>query len=241
MSLDMITEEEFIDFDCPYCREPVSFPAQNRGTLQQCPMCFESLLAPETPGEPGRQIPVPISTARLTLRRLAPGDWKDLLEFLSDEETFRYTAGHVLDEDAVLRWLESDPHVKLTTPDQTFYLGLVPQENEKLIGCVGLRLGAPDLGQGTLTVQVNQAFQKQGYGTEAFAALLRFCFREIKLHRISVSCDSRNTAALKLLHKVGLRREGEFVKDSFFHGEWRNTLWHAVLREEFCPPGETPA
>src|SRR5512140_2882475 len=117
----MITEEDFIDFTCPYCNDPVSFPMQNRGSLQQCPMCFQSVLVPENPGEPGRKIPIPLSTERLTLRRLEPGDWRDLLEMMSDEEMFRYTGGQSLDEDAILRWLESDPHVRLTTPEQTFF------------------------------------------------------------------------------------------------------------------------
>jgi RimJ/RimL family protein N-acetyltransferase len=228
----MITDEDFIDFTCPTCGDPVSFPSQQRGSLQQCPMCYESLLVPENAGEPGRRIPVPFATARLTVRRLAPGDWKDLLELLSDEEIFRYTPGQPLDEESILRWLESDAHVKLTTPDQTYGLGLILKESENLIGYLGLRLAAPELQQGYLTIQVNRAFQKQGFATEALAGVLRFCFNDLKLHRVSASCDSRNEAALKLLEKAGLRREGMFIKDSFLHGAWTNTVWHAVLREE---------
>ena len=84
------------------------------------------------------------------MRRLDPGDWKDLLEFLSDEEAFHYMAGHPLDEDAILKWLESDPHVKLTTPDQTFCLGMALRDGGKLIGYIGLRLDTPELLQARL-------------------------------------------------------------------------------------------
>jgi RimJ/RimL family protein N-acetyltransferase len=228
----MITEEDFIDFNCPYCGDPVSFPAQHRGSLQQCPMCFESLMAPDNPGEPGRRIPVPFQTERLQLRRLGPGDWKDLLEFLSDEETFRYMPGHPLEEEAILRWLESDPHVKLTTPDQTFYLGLTLRDGGKLIGQAGLRLSAPELSQAHVTILLHRAFQKQGFAAEALNGILSFCFQEIRLHRVSASCDSRNGPAVKLLEHA-LRREGEFVKDNLVHGEWVNTLWYALLQDEY--------
>ena len=51
----MNIEEDFIDFTCPYCKDPVSFPLQNRGSLQQCPMCYESLLVPKEPGGRGAQ------------------------------------------------------------------------------------------------------------------------------------------------------------------------------------------
>lgn len=228
----MITEEDFIDFTCPYCSDSVSFPIQHRGSLQQCPMCFESLLVPETAGEPGRVIPVPFSTQRLTLRRLDPGDWKDLLEFMSDEQTFRYTTGRPLDEDAVLRWLESDPHVKLTTPEQPFCLGLSLLEGGKLIGYATLSLST-DLLQARISIHLNPAQQKHGFGLEALNGLLKFCFREIRLHRVFATCDSRNTAAVRLLEKLGLRREGEFIKDSQIHGEWTNTLWYAALGEDY--------
>jgi RimJ/RimL family protein N-acetyltransferase len=176
---------------------------------------------------------VPFSTERLTLRRLDPGDWKDLLEFLSDEETFHYTPGHPLDEDAILKWLESDPHVKLTTPEQTCCLGMALRDGGKLIGYIGLRLDAPELLQARLTIHLNRGFQKQGFALEALEGVLKFCFEEIQLHRVSASCDSRNGAAVKLLENVGLRREGEFVKDSLLHGEWTNTVWYAALGEEY--------
>jgi aminoglycoside 6'-N-acetyltransferase len=106
------------------------------------------------------------------------------------------------------------------------------REGGKLIGYVGLRLSAPDLLQASVTIQLNRAFHKQGLAAEAFEGVLRFCFDEIKLHRVSASCDSRNDAALKLLTRAGLRREGEFVKDSLIQGQWTNTVWHAILREE---------
>jgi aminoglycoside 6'-N-acetyltransferase len=108
----------------------------------------------------------------------------------------------------------------------------VRRDGDKLIGYVGLRLTPPDLRQGYLTIQLNPAFRRQGFATETLAAVQKFCFEEVKLHRLSASCDSRNEAALSLLQKVGFRREGEFVKDTLLQGEWSNTVWYAVLREE---------
>ena len=230
---NMIAEDDFIDFKCPYCRDSISFPTHDCGSLQQCPMCFESLIVPDKTGDSGRAITVPFSAERLTLRRLVPADWSDLLEFLSDEQTFSHTAGHPLDEEAILRWLESDAHVKLTTPDQTFYLGVALRDGGKLIGFIGLRMVAPDFLQANLTITLNPAFQKQGFALEALLRVLRFCFQEIRLHRITATCHSGNLPAVKLLEKAGLRREGEFVKDTRIHGEWANTFCYAALGEEY--------
>jgi RimJ/RimL family protein N-acetyltransferase len=229
----MITEENFIDFKCPYCGEPVSFPRENAGYAQACPNCTQSVIVPDDASEVGHQIPLPIATPRLVLRRLASSDWKDLLEVISDEEFYRYQDGAPLDEDGVLHWLESDAHVKLTTPDQPFYLGIQSQEAGKLIGYLSLSFTDSQRLQVTFDLGLNRSFQRQGLALEAVEALLGFCFEGLKLHRVAGWCDSRNTAACRLLEKVGLRREGEFLKNRWLHGEWTNSIWYAALEEEY--------
>jgi len=236
----MITEESFVDFKCPYCGEPVSFPQESAGFAQACPNCTESLIVPDDGGEVGKQIPLPIKTSRLVLRRLVTHDWKDLLELMSDEEFFLYQDGSPLDEDHVLRWLESDAHVKLTTPEQSFYLGLELQDGGKLIGYLSLTFTDPQRLQVTFSIGLNRSFQRQGFALEAVEALLGFCFEGLKLHRVAGWCDSRNVAACRLLEKAGFRREGEFLKNRWVHGEWTNSIWYALLEED-CAETESQA
>jgi RimJ/RimL family protein N-acetyltransferase len=237
----MITEESFIDFKCPYCGAAVSFPQGDAGLAQACPDCTESVIVAEDGSEVGKRLPFPINTSRLVIRRFGPGDWKDLMELTAAEEMFQYTEGRPLEEEEVLRWLESDAHVKLTTPSQYFYLAIETREPAKLIGYIGLLHTDPQGFQATLTIYVNKAFQRQGFALEALDAVVAFCFEGIKLHRITASCDSRNTAARSLFEKLGLRREGEFLKDHLLHGEWTTTLWYAALREEYAAEGgKTP-
>jgi len=234
----MITEESFIDFKCPYCRSAVSFPQENAGFAQACPDCTESLIVPNDGSEIGKSLPLPIETPRLVIRRFAPGDWKDLMELHAAEELFEYTAGRALAEEEALRWLESDVHVKLTTPNQTFYLALETRAPAKLIGYIGLAQTDPQRLTSDLSVFVNKAFQRQGFALEALDAVVGFCFEGIKLHRVTASCDSRNTAARGLFEKLGLRREGESLKDHLLDGEWSSTVWYAALREDYGAEGD---
>jgi RimJ/RimL family protein N-acetyltransferase len=236
----MITEESFIDFNCPYCGETVSFPRENAGFAQACPNCTQSLIVPTDGSEVGYQIPLPIATPRLLIRRLASGDWKDLLELMSDEDFFRYQDGAPLDEDGVLHWLEHDEHVKLTTPDQPFCLGIQLQEGGKLIGYLTLNFTDPQRLQVAINIGLNRRFQRQGLALEALQAVLGFCFEGLKLHRVAGWCDSRNTAACRLLEKAGLRREGEFLKNRWIHGEWTNSIWYAALAEEYLQANAEP-
>lgn len=227
----MITEENFVDFRCPHCQETISFPQADAGFARACPNCTETVIVPEDGSDVGRQLPLPIQAERLVLRRFAPGDWKDLLEFMSDEETFRYVGGGPLEEEDLLRWLEAEVHVKLTTPDQMFYLGIELKEPQKLIGYIGLRFTDPL--QSALIVVLNRAFRRKGFAAEAVRAVLGFCFKGIRLHRVAARSNSQNAPACKLLDRVGMRREGEFLKDTTGLEGWESSTWYAMLEEEF--------
>ncbi len=201
--------------------------------VRECPSCIESLVVPEDGADVGGKLPIPITTERLVLRRLGGGDWQDLKELLADEEMFRYAEGRPLEEEEILHWLESDGHVRFTSPGQPFYLGIQLRENEKLIGYLRSNFTDQQHLQVGITIFLNRSFQKKGFAREAVQAFLAFCFEGIGLHRVSVACDSRNDAACRLFEKLGLRREAEFVKDNLFNGEWANTIWFALLEEEY--------
>jgi RimJ/RimL family protein N-acetyltransferase len=230
----MITEESFIDFKCPYCGETISFPGDSAGYPQGCPQCRETVIVPDDGSGEGRRLPLPITTERLVLRRFAPEDWQDLLAFLSDEETFQHMEGRPLEEDDVLRWLEREQPVRLTTPDQPFHLGIQSKENDHLVGFVVLSLSEPF--QATLQVVLHRSVHRKGFALEALRAVLSFCFEGIRLHRVSALCQSQHTAACRLCEKAGLRREGEFVKSRLFDGQWINMTSYAALEEEFLKP-----
>ena len=229
----MTLDENFIDFKCPYCDTSVSFPSDSKSKIQDCPNCSENLILPQEGGGVGQKIPIPIRTPRLLLRRFVAADWKDLLDVLSAEELFQYVEGGPLSDVELVRWLEQDSSAKLTTPDWMFCLGLHHQTEGKLIGYVGLNFTDASRQQLSLQIFVGRSFQRQGYATEAVNGVLGFGFEGISLHRVTASYDSRNVAAGRLLEKVGMRREGESLKDRFVNGEWVNTAWMAILDEEY--------
>jgi RimJ/RimL family protein N-acetyltransferase len=233
----MITEASFIDFKCPYCGEPVSFPQATAGFSQECPICGEALIVPKDGSDEGRKLPIPITTARLILRRLRTADWTDLHEFLSQDELCKYGGGAPMEEKEIIHWLESDRKVKLTTSDDGFYLGIELREGGKLIGYVKLDFVDPKRLQGWIYVVVSPSYQRNGVATEAISALLDFCFKEIAMHRVTAWHDSRDLLAGALCAKVGLRREGEFLKDQQINDEWINSVYYALLGEEYLNAG----
>ena len=225
----MITEESFLDFACPYCGEPVSFPQSEAGLLRECPNCMEGFVVPATGAGSAGKIPVPVTTPRLVLRRLQAGDWKDLMELLPE-------AG----EEYILNWLQQDQHAKLTTPEHPYYLGVELREGGKLIGYLSLRFTDAERRQVSFAMEWNPGSKREDLSMEAVDALLGFCFEGLKLHRVTASCGSEDAPMRQLYEQVGLRREAEFVKDRMVDGKWTNSLWYAALEEEYGPAEEAP-
>jgi [ribosomal protein S5]-alanine N-acetyltransferase len=206
--------------------------SMRESALEKCPNCTEDLVVPRDGSEVAGKIPLPITTPRLVLRRLAPAAWKDLLDFLSDEELFQYVDNYPIGEKEVLDLLDADQHVKLTTPKSTFCLAIEPQPERTVMGIVYLRFTDDARLQMDVRIYVSRKCQRQGFATEALNAILSFCFAGIGLHRVSTWCDSRNIAACRLTEKAGMRREGELIKDRYLNGEWINTVLYALLNEE---------
>jgi RimJ/RimL family protein N-acetyltransferase len=155
------------------------------------------------------------------LRRFEPGDWNDLLKFMFDNEE---EASH---------WLENDSKVKLTTPARIFSLAVQVRDGGRVIGSVGLRF--TDFGSREIEISTdgNQTEQFRDFAPEAVEAALGFCFRDLKLHRVVARCGHNDASACQLFAAAGMRREGEFVKNYFVNGEWVNTIWFAILDEEY--------
>jgi len=72
-------------------------------------------------------------------------------------------------------------------------------------------------------------FQQRKLATEAVLCLLSYLFAELKILRVIVTTDTRNTAAKRLLEKTGFRQEAHFVKNIFFKGVWSDEYQYALL------------
>ncbi len=190
------------------------------------------LIVPQEGVEVALKLPIPIQTPRLLARRLRDTDSEDLLEFMEDSSSFRYLDWKPFDEEEVRDWLDRDRTFRITQPGGILCLALELVDKQKVIGFVTVYFLA-DRKQVGFTLIINPAYQRQGFGTEAVFAAMAFAFEGIEMHRVAVSCDSRNVEACRTLERAGMRREGEAVKSLFQKGEWVNEISYAMLREEY--------
>lgn len=83
---------------------------------------------------------------------------------------------------------------------------------------------------------LDPSYAGRGLATEAAGALLRICFVDLGLRRVTASCFAANTASWRLMEKLGMRRELHTVRESLHRsGEWLDGYGYALLADEWVP------
>lgn len=179
------------------------------------------------------KIRLPVRTTRLLLRRLIPVDQNDLLELMTDDPAFRYIDWKPLNETEIMEWFRRDQHARLTQRGEALTLAADLPSDNKTIGFVSIRLADEDAQQAGFSLMINHRYRQKGFGLEVVRGTLELIFSNLNLHRVAVTCDTRNIAASRLLERIGMRQEGKFIEDQFLRNEWTSTFYFALLRKEF--------
>ena len=175
----------------------------------------------------------PLTTARLSIR---PATAEDV------EAAWRYRQ-----DPSVGHWITSAPEsfeafTQLFTNARTLAKTLLVELHGEVIG--DLMLSIEDAWAQTevrpratgVPAEVGWAFDPrhcgQGYATEAVAELLRLCFEDLGLRRVTGTCFAENVASWRLMERLGMRREAHTVKESLHRsGEWLDGYGYAMLAD----------
>ncbi|MGH7968235.1 MAG: GNAT family N-acetyltransferase, partial [Limisphaerales bacterium] len=77
------------------------------------------------------------------------------------------------------------------------------------------------------------AFAKKGLTREGLLLVLRFAFRELKLHRLEANIQPNNHASIALVRSCGFVCEGYSRRYLMVCGRWRDHERWALLAEDW--------
>lgn len=157
-------------------------------------------------GEAGRGMEYRLKTERLSLRPLRPEDFDAVWEYAGDRESIRYmiyfphespeeTARFL--EDAHAEWRKEEPH----------FFEFAVLLGEQVAGGISLWLEADDCVE--IGWILNRRYRGFGYMAEAAEAVIRFAAEHLHVKQVIAFCDTRNTASVRLMEKLGMQREKE--------------------------------
>lgn len=177
----------------------------------------------------------PLRTARLSIRRATDADLEPTWEFRR--------------LDGVSEWMTGGPKTledyrqRFETPDRlvktlVFELGGVVVGD--LMLNVGDAWGQAEVAEQAAGVQAELGWcldpRHGGHGlaTEAVEALIRLCFADLGLRRVTAACFADNEASWRLMERVGMRREVHTVRESLHRSRgWLDGMAYGMLADEW--------
>jgi RimJ/RimL family protein N-acetyltransferase len=177
--------------------------------------------------------PIPFETKRLILRRFTARDAEAFLAYRNDPRIAQYQSWEGCTAEEATEFVHRQATRQFGVPGEWLQIAVALKESDQLIGDCAVRIHPQEPRQATIGVTFAQAYQKRGYAVEALSGLLDCLFARAKLHRVVADTDPKNTAAWRLMERLGLRREGHLHQSLWFKGDWADEFLYAILREEW--------
>ncbi len=167
-----------------------------------------------------------LQTPRLRLRGFSADDLPYLQAFAVRPAFWRYLPGPEMTADLVEAFLAA----RLSTPATNDWHFCLEHGGLGLpVGTARFTVASPEHRQGNIAISLDSDHWRRGYAGEVLAALVRFGFDDLGLHRLAALTDAENIAAQKLLEAGGFQCEGRLRENFLVRGVWRDSLLYARL------------
>lgn len=170
-----------------------------------------------------------ICTGRLLLRKYRESDAKDMFDnYAGDERVTKYLAWKAYDKaEDVSLFLKSAirDYEKMST-----YHWAIEYEG-RMIGSISV-MSVDDLRDNCeVGYCIGYDFWNKGIISEALAAVIKFLFDEVGMHRIMAKHDIENPASGEVMKKCGMTYEGRFKEYYLRHdGTYSDALVYGIVR-----------
>jgi [ribosomal protein S5]-alanine N-acetyltransferase len=121
--------------------------------------------------------------------------------------------------------------------DEAYPFFLIRESDQRIIG--GLTIGFLRRGvaqAATLGYWIGAPYAQQGHMGAAVRLALSFAFGHLGLQRVEAACLPHNEASIRLLERVGFRKEGLARRYLCINGRWQDHVLYAILSTDPISP-----
>ena len=171
-------------------------------------------------------------TERLLLRDITLDDQQAIFDYRSDALANQFQSWIPESLEDVESFIQKNAK-EFNQPESWYQVLITDKETKAVIGDLGIHFFGSENLQVELGITLSKSFQGKGYASETLKGIIDFLFNDMHKHRIMASIDPDNAASIQLMERIGLRKEGHFVKSLFWKNNWVDDVVYAVLREEW--------
>jgi len=163
---------------------------------------------------------LPLSLAHLS---------QNYVNWLNDEEVYRYleTRGNYSLE--ILKTFLEDCET-----NRKLFWAIHLKSNNTHIG--NIKIHPVNLRHGFAEYSIMMGNKEEwgnGYARESSERIIKYCFDELKLRKITLGVVAENSAAIRLYEKLGFGIEGVYKKHLIYDGKYCDVLRMAIFNSNF--------
>ncbi len=175
-----------------------------------------------------------LKTERINIRPVSVSDKESNFIYRSDPETSKYLNLIPKTVDDVEVFIRKCSSI-IDVPGTWFQFVIIEKLNNQVIGDIGIHFleTDPENKQVEIGYTLDRRYRGKGYATEALTVIINYLITYLNKHRITASIDPINQASIKLIERLGFRKEAHFIESLFFHGKWVDDVVYAILAKEW--------
>ena len=160
-------------------------------------------------------------------------DLEVFMAYRNDSRISRFQGWEAITREAAVAFIKEQQSREPFLPGQWLQIPITLKPTQALIGDCALKIHLEDPRQATIGITLAHGFHGKGFAMEAAATLLNYAFEELGLHRVRADTDPQNTAAWRLLERLGMRREAHLKQSLWFKGQWADEYFYAILERQW--------
>jgi len=173
-----------------------------------------------------------LETERLFIRPITPDDKIAIFEYRRDKKTNKYQGwipDTIEDVEVFIRTISE----QINVPETWFQFVIIDKRTQKIVGDLGIHFLDSENKQAEIGCTLNKDFQNQGFATEAVKRVIDYLFKELNKHRIITSIDPDNKNSIRLVERIGFRKEAHFIESLLINGKWVDDLIYAIIEKDW--------
>jgi ribosomal-protein-alanine N-acetyltransferase len=172
-----------------------------------------------------------LGTERLLLEEITINDAQDLYEIRSDSKVMKYFDREMHKKiDDTLEMIEE---IKKSFKEKNGITWIMKEkESKKVIGYLGFWRLIRDKVRAEIGYALKPEYWNKGFMKESLIKIIEFGFNEFGLHSIEANVNPENVNSIRLLERIGFKKEAYFREDYFFQGKFLDSVIYSLLETD---------
>ncbi len=173
-----------------------------------------------------------IFTGRLRIREFTESDYPALRDMDTRAEFNTYEREFV-SEVETRGSLDESLSNQLEIPRTVYRMAITVLPDDTVKGVIKISSQQQKIREWEVGWAVHPDEWGKGYATEAAWHVIDWAFREFNLHRVVAFCHASNVASVRVMEKLGMRRDGLLRETRWLNGAWWDEYVYAILEREW--------